>query len=91
MEITTDELTLLCAFRYALGRRTYIVYHVANEIIKNKNNLTDTDKYIIIKEITEAEERDGLGMECDKWEWIRVRDVLSKTLPLGNKTGKIDD
>lgn len=91
MEITTDELTLLCAFRYALGRRTYIVHHVADEIIKNKNNLTDADKYIIIKEITEAEERDGLGMECDKQVWIKVRDVLSKTLPLGNKTGKIDD
>ena len=78
MEITTDELTLLCAFRYALGRQTYIVHHVAEEIIRNSKSLTDGDKRIIIKEITEAEERDGLGMECDAWEWLRVRKWLSE-------------
>ena len=68
------DILLLCAFRYALGRRTYIVSWIADIIIDNWSSLKPRSKKIILKEIKEAIENGEfyIGMKCDEQDWRRV-------------------
>ena len=70
------RLLILSAFRYALGRMTYIVPVVANVIGESKDRLDSQAIDLIIKEIEEAEKRDGLGMECDIEVWLKLKKEL---------------
>jgi hypothetical protein len=72
-EIKTDHTMLLCAFRYALGRRSYIVSMVIDEIRKNFVCLPKFHLELMSKEIEEAIKDDMAGDECDvqKWEWLK--------------------
>lgn len=73
IELKDPNLILCCAFRYALGRRTYVVSAVVDEIINNWNNISIFDKQRFRKEILEYLELNGnLGHECDKQEWLRI-------------------
>lgn len=74
------NLIVLCAFRYALGRMTYIVGVVANFIKFNIDKLDDRAIKIMISEISEANGRNGLGMECDKVSWLDLKRVLEYEL-----------
>lgn len=75
---------IFSAFRYALGRATYIV-HMTTDFIKNNTDLlTENDMKLMIKEITEAEERDWLGWEMDKVEWLSLRDFLKAKITTKN-------
>ena len=80
-EPSFDPEITFCAFRYALGRRTYIVGTVVEYLVKNWEWMTPKYQQLIHKEIDEAEKRDGLGHDCDKAEWTKVRG-----LPLSSKT-----
>lgn len=64
----------LAAFRYALGRRTYGVGIVADELLRVAAQLDQNTRTIIVREITEADARDGLGDACDAARWREVRD-----------------
>lgn len=64
------------SFRYALGRRSAAVSIVAELTIKYKNYLNKNDRERIIKEITDALEKDGAGDDCDKADWKKVRTEL---------------
>lgn len=70
------RLLILSAFRYALGRMTYIVPVVANVIRESKDKLDNQAIDLIIQEIEDAEKRDGLGMECDIDVWIGLKKEL---------------
>ena len=74
--ITCDGLTVICAFRYALGRRTYAVGHIARWLIANRNNLEDRDRTLIVREIGEARARNNLGDTCDVRDWERVEEAM---------------
>lgn len=67
-----DSLVYLAAFRYALGRSSYITSVIADELLTA--NLLDQDKKLIIKEINEAEGK--LGMDMDEKVWLEVRDTF---------------
>ena len=56
-EMTNRELIYLCAFRYAIGRRTYIVGIVCEQL--KKARLSKLAKKQIINEINEVE-KNGL-------------------------------
>ena len=73
---TDFRLLILSAFRYALGRMTYIVPVVANVIRESKDKLDSQAIDLIIQEIEDAEKRDGLGMECDIDVWLRLKKEL---------------
>lgn len=64
--------SLLSAFRYALGRKTYIVSIVVEDILRNWNNLNVNTRELIADEIREArlENRLGMRMDVDQWEKI---------------------
>ena len=48
------ELMLLCTFRYALGRMSYIVSDVAELIEKHWDSISKSHQGIILKELTKA-------------------------------------
>ena len=77
---TPDHIDRLSvwAVRYALGRRTYAVADVVDVLSRNVACLSANSKAVIVRDITEAEKRGGLGMECDSVEWRRLREVLSR-------------
>lgn len=72
------RIFIIAAFRYALGRSTYVVPTIASIIYKNRESLDDNTINLIIQEIEEAEDRNGLGMEIDATEWLGLKVSLKE-------------
>ena len=75
--MTTDELIITCAVRYALGRQSYIVGVVSDYVANKRKVLSDSCKKIIMQDIKEEIEfyhRQGLtlGMKCDEQAWLNL-------------------
>ncbi len=72
--MSDDDFDILafCAFRYALGRSTYVTSAVAEIIVENKERIYPTTKKLMIKEINEAIEESRAGMRMDVREWQQV-------------------
>lgn len=69
-----EEIVLSCAFRYALGRMTYVVDSVCNELKRNYYALPVSTKERISREIQEYQDEWGLaGMECDNNDWNKIK------------------
>ena len=66
---------LVCAVRYSLGRRTYIVSWTCEFIRNNLHLLIDKDKQVMIRDI-KGQEKYGYGDECDKSCWIGLLKIL---------------
>ncbi|NBH61993.1 hypothetical protein D1841_18560 [Neglecta sp. X4] len=71
--MTDYESVLICALRYALGRRSYMVGIVTRYIISEIPKLSNKCKKIMI---TDIEQAPYYGDECDKDDWIRLLDKL---------------
>jgi isocitrate/isopropylmalate dehydrogenase len=69
-----QEQILHCAFRYALGRMTYIVGFVADAVIHAWPNLSPQMQAMIVREIEEAFYSGRGGMDMDRRQWRRVLD-----------------
>ena len=54
-----SEITLSCAFRYALGSMTYVVSEVVDDILTNWDGISDKAKELFVKEIKECREKFG--------------------------------
>jgi hypothetical protein len=68
-----DELVLFCAFRYALGRRTYVVSAISDLILENWEKFSSEKQEQFKKEILEHRELCGdLGDDCDEASWNRI-------------------
>ena len=76
-EIGDISAMLVCAVRYALGRRTYLVDWTC-EFIRNNTHLL-LKKYIkvIIRDIEQQKEY-GYGDKCDEECWLALLDYLKK-------------
>ena len=83
-----DHLMAIAAFRYCLGRMTYIVGDCASWLIKIWPYLSKETQNIIKRDLEEAFTRDdedresgrdckALGHDCDRAEWERVRKLWS--------------
>ena len=69
-----EEIVLSCAFRYALGRMTYVVGAVCEELQKNYYLLPTHTKSRISKEIQEYQDEWGkAGMDFDNDEWNKIK------------------
>lgn len=73
--MTDYEMVLICALRYALGRRSYMVGIVTNYIdaVIRLGGLSDICKAAMI---TEIEQTPDYGDECDKADWLRLLEKL---------------
>ncbi len=67
-----------CAFRYALGRKSYICSDIVDILIENMDRIDRKHINLIIDEIDGAIENNNAGMDCDKKEWSRLRDALER-------------
>ena len=67
-----DVIVLLCAFRYALGRSTYVVCDIVCEIEDNWDDIPIHTKNLIQSEIKFAIDENRAGMECDRIAWQRI-------------------
>ena len=75
MKFQDERLVLICAFRYALGRRTYVSHSLVEEILANWDELPDHDKQLFKREIEEERRVNGkCGMEMDDQQWQRIID-----------------
>ena len=73
-----DYILLFCAFRYALGRHTYVVGSIARRLIDNYNQLTEDQRSMFVKEIDEHYKQcpqEKGKFDWDYEEWIKVRDL----------------
>lgn len=91
MKKPKDYSTIIfCAFRYALGRRTYIVSTVANFIRDNLQYMQTKDIKLMIKEIVEKNkthsrgdiEYNELGDPCDVKVWLGLQKRLKEEVAL---------
>ena len=79
-----DDLMVTAAFRYCLGRMTYIVSDCADWLVWQWPKINERAKNIIKRDLEEAfkdddesraagKDRHPLGHDCDRREWERVR------------------
>lgn len=70
-----QDNTIGCAFRYALGRQTYVVDSVASEIERQIEDISTKTLLRMRNEITEAIKAKNAGMQMDveRWEKCRVK------------------
>lgn len=75
-----NEIVLFCAFRYALGRMTYVVGSVADSIKKASKIMSDSDKSKYVKEIIEYYTSHGeIGMNMDTEVWLKLACYLDSS------------
>ena len=82
VEIDRQDLNDLmwCAFRYALGRMTYVPATIAAIIVENIDHLNKTTRESIVRDIDKALIDDQAGMKCDSEEWKIVKHKLLSCL-----------
>ena len=67
-----DQTMLVCAFRYALGKRTYVTSVVARKIIKLWKEIPKVLQEALQDEITKALNDGKAGDQPDIAEWTQV-------------------
>lgn len=67
------DFLVIGAFRYALGRRTYVVNETVSWMIANWATVSDRAKAVIRRDLEGATD---LGDEIDRREWERLREVI---------------
>ena len=79
-----DDLMAVAAFRYSLGRMTYIVSDCADWLCEQWPNIAENARKVIQRDLEEAFKRDDearadgndykpLGHDCDRAQWEKVR------------------
>ena len=63
---------IFCSFRYALGRKTYIVSTIADIILKNWEFIPENDRILFKIEIEKAIEQNNAGMAQDVEHWKQI-------------------
>ena len=75
------DLIMLSAFRYALGRQSYIVKTVIDFIRDYWYIIAKPQLQIMIKEIEEAQRENRLGnKDIDEPEWISLKNFLESKI-----------
>jgi hypothetical protein len=79
-----DDLMVMAAFRYCLGRRTYVVGCCVDWLIDNWKHFSEGVRDLITRELRDALDDDErsrmnsedtcypLGDDCDRVEWTRL-------------------
>ena len=72
-----QDILLFCAFRYALGRQTYVVSTVADIIKANWDHMPQSRRNLFRKEIEEAIEKGYAGsINVDVPEWLSILHMI---------------
>ncbi len=72
-----QDILLFCAFRYALGRQTYVVGTIADIIKANWDHMPQSRRNLFRKEIEEAIEQECAGsINVDVPEWLSILHMI---------------
>lgn len=71
---------ILCAFRYALGRSSYVTEEISDIIRDNLTVISIHILKIIVKEIDEATRKKEIAMRCDREIWLGLKRDINKHL-----------
>lgn len=80
MMTLNEDIVIGCAFRYALGRKTYVVSSVCDEIERQVDQISEKTRRRMIVEINEAIWTQNAGMEMDVQRWRQCRLIIEKSL-----------
>ena len=73
------EIIIVSAFRYSLGRMTYVVGSIVDFIVENWEGFSLKRQKFFQREIREYKEKHGrLGMKMDEEQWQRILDLPLK-------------
>jgi hypothetical protein len=64
-----QDILMFCAFRYALGRMTYVVGAICDIMRANWSEMSASRREMFKKEIREAIATGRAGMDMDVKEW----------------------
>lgn len=78
MQIREDSALPVCAMRYALGRHTYIVRRVIDEIIPILSKLSDKDLYVMNRDIAEHLEKIEDNRSIDDYDWEEFQRAVQR-------------
>jgi hypothetical protein len=67
---------MVCAFRYALGRSSYIAYTISDLLVRHKDKLFAQSKESILRDIKRAFDTNNYGMEMDRAVWEKLKEEL---------------
>ena len=74
------QIVITGAFRYALGRMTYVVDSTCNVIEAVAQDMDNNQITLMIKEIGEADKNNALGMQMDIDRWRKCQLLLGEEL-----------
>lgn len=75
-----SNIILFCAFRYALGRMTYVVSSVIDAIYSAAATMHKVDKDKYVAEINEhLQEYGKIGMDFDTKDWLKLAAFLDES------------
>ncbi len=69
---------IISAFRYSLGRRTYVVSECVDWLTENWQWVNESTKKIILREIKEAIDSNLCGDPCDCSDWREILTLSEK-------------
>lgn len=75
------EHILFWAFRYALGRMTYVCDDVASAIIRHAPSASREFRQLVTYEIHDAIQKGRAGMSCDVLNWMSAGAALEEVTP----------
>lgn len=81
--MSQEEVIYICAVRYLIGKRSWMVKVVGDYLRRNKYRLSEEVLETIIKDVSKVMEskKKRLGDKyLDEFEWMKLRDELAKVL-----------
>lgn len=75
---SSHHLITLAAYRYALGRESYIVGDIVDWIIEHWHEMDQKTLHIILDETEQALHLGSCGSDCDVQEWERLLKFAEK-------------
>lgn len=73
-----SHLITLAIFRYALGRRSYVVSEITDWLKDNWEDIGPNTRKIILDEISDSLYLGSAGDPCDMKCWESVREMATK-------------
>ena len=70
-----QDILMFCAFRYALGRKTYVVGAIVDILEANWGHMHPSRRSMFKKEIREAIDNDLAGAFFDVHDWERILEL----------------
>jgi len=88
-KLDSDGLMAIAAFRYCLGRMTYIVPACTEWLEREWPRLPQRDRAVISRELADAITQDSmarahgedykpLGQDCDRAAWVKLAEFIEK-------------